>query len=300
MSDDREKGSFRGSPSKDDVSRTVSSYAPWQIPLGVTRGNWEYVQAEHIARGYDEFLNEDPLTTVDRQIIDRYLPSVSKSRDSNPPMVADFGCGNGRTLAPLLSRGYQGLGIDLSTSMLQSFFEKESSASSPDENETCRQRLALIRANLVELDGLEDDSVDHGISMFSTLGMIEGHRHRAAFLKHARRIIRPNGLFIVHAHNVWFQLRHPGGVRWALKSGMDHLRGCSEFGDRSSNYRNIRNVFIHSFRRGELAAALTAAGFSNFKWFGILPGKNQPLECPGMSSWHRVVGWIVVCSQHSH
>lgn len=272
-----------------------SGNVSWQIPIGVTKSNWEYVQAEHIARGYDKFLSIDPLTAIDRQIINRYLPALPDRNPTSGPVIADFGCGNGRTLAPLLRRGYRGVGIDLSTAMLKTFLKKESVYLSSNASVEPPPGLVVIKANLVELDGLASDSIDHGISMFSTLGMIHGEDHRASFLAHVRRVIRPGGLFIVHAHNVWFQIRHPGGLRWALRSVWEHVGGKSEFGDRRANYRKINQMFIHSFRRRELGRALQDAGFSKLTWFGILPGNKSPVKRLEWGSSLRVVGWIVVC-----
>ncbi len=116
---------------KNDGGKSTSGRsngANWQIPRGVTASNWEYAQANHISTGYDKFLSGDPLTTVDRQILNRYLPDLKfeteKKSNSNRPIIADFGCGNGRTLIPLLDRGYRGVGIDLSIPMLSAFQKK--------------------------------------------------------------------------------------------------------------------------------------------------------------------------------
>ena len=279
-----------------------SSYeADWQIPQGVTPSNWEYVQAAHISNGYDEFLLDDPLTEVDRQIISRYLPDLSgvdvAASAPTKPLVADFGCGNGRTLIPLLNRGYRGFGIDLSIPMLKAFqkkigFKPERIESDSDSK---KNECFWVQANLVELDCISEGTFDHGISLFSTLGMIRGHENRQGFLRHARRTIKPGGWFILHAHNVWYQLRHPGGLRWALGNGLRAIRGSAEFGDRESNYRGINNMFIHSFRRKELAKALSLAGFSEFDWFGVSPHQDQPVEGLPLGHPLRLVGWIVAC-----
>ncbi len=291
-------------PESNDQARplnlpTRTQNASWHIPAGVTKSNWEYAQAKHIATGYDDFLQGDPLTAIDRRILTRYFPDV---RDGGPesgchrgPIVADFGCGNGRTLDPLLRRGYRGVGVDLSIPMLTAFAEKGSDLVAVRPGASNQGGLLLLQANLVELDGIGDQTIDHGISLFSTLGMIQGARHRAEFLKHVRRLIKPGGMFILHAHNAWFQIRHPGGIRWAFWSALSHLRGKAEFGDRTANYRSISQMFIHSFRRRELAGALRAAGFSETKWFGILPGVDSELERLPMGSSVRLVGWIVVC-----
>ena len=287
-------------PDSSDPSRFASRGSRWQIPRGVAKGNWDYVRANQIATQYDEFLAGDPLTKVDWQIIDRYLPPLetgenlqSGDSQSQAPLVADFGCGTGRTLAPLLQRGYRGLAVDLSIPMLAQFAKKtdfEALGTSLQSGQ-----LTLVNANLCELDGLKDDSVDHSICMFSTLGMIAGSGNRASFLAHARRILKPGGLFILHAHNVWFQLGSRGGIKWALGSAWSQLRGDCEFGDRLADYRGLRNLYIHSFRRNELQRALVDNGFTDLKWYGVGPGATEVLENFPAGSSMRLVGWIVVC-----
>ena len=279
----------------------ASISSSWQIPQGVSKGNWDYVRANKIAEDYDQFLSEDPLTKVDWQIIDRYLRPIDKNvHDSlsgaprcESPVVADLGCGTGRTLLPLLRRGYRGLGVDLSLPMLNQLVIKNDSEGL--EASLQPGQLTLLNANLCELDGLKDNSIDHAICMFSTLGMIKGSSNRASFLRHVRRILKPNGLFILHAHNVWFQLRSPGGIKWALGNAWSRIRRGSEFGDRTAGYRGLRNLFIHSFRRHELRRALVDHEFCDLTWYGVKPGAVEVSERVGMGSSLGLVGWIVVC-----
>ena len=278
-----------------------SNKANWQIPRGVTASNWEYAQAKHISAGYDKFLLDDPLTMVDRQILDRYLPNRKEeggeNANLNKPLIADFGCGNGRSLIPLLNRGYQGVGIDLSLPMLNAFQKKIGIDPNKGTSvlKTGENGCFWLQANLVELEGIVDGAFDHGLSLFSTLGMIRGNENRQVFLEHARRTIKPGGWFIIHAHNVWYQLRYPGGLRWALGNGIRAIRGKAEFGDRESNYRGINNMFIHSFRRRELLKSLSLAGFREFDWFGVSPHQDQPVDGLPMGQSLRLVGWVVAC-----
>lgn len=272
----------------------IASSVNWQIPRGVSKGTWDYVRARKIAEGYDEFLLDDPLTKVDWQILNHYIPAHDSKSAIQAPLVADFGCGTGRSLGPIIERGYRGLGIDLSIPMLEKFDEKSRQFANGTE------KLTLLNANLVELDGLKENSIDHGICMFSTLGMIAGSHNRATFLAHARRAIKPGGQFIVHAHNVWYQLRYPGGVRWMLSSIWSRLRCRSEFGDRTANYRNVNQLFIHSFRQKELGKLLLSNGFSNQTWIPIKPNSTEipePSSSPSMFSLNalKLVGWVVVC-----
>ena len=108
-------------------------------------------------------------------------------------------------------------------------------------------------------------------------------------------MIRPKGLFVVHCHNVWFQLRHRHGVRWFTKSAFQHVIGKSEFGDRVANYRGVNNLFIHSFRKRELRNLLYASGFRRQTWFGVRANEVTPIESPRPWNDLNLVGWIVVC-----
>jgi ubiquinone/menaquinone biosynthesis C-methylase UbiE len=262
----------------------------WQIPPGLTPGNFDYVSSSSIASDYDEFLHGNRLHAIDGQVLDRYHPAL----DVSPPqakVVADFGCGNGRSLLPLLKKGYTGIGIDLSRPMLDACLAKAKKA-------TLSQRLNLFACNLVELDAFDSESIDAAVCMFSTLGMIHGRKHRQTFLGHVRRMLKPRGRFVLHAHNAVFQVRQAGGLFWAAKSLWRSWRGRQEFGDRTATYRGVNNMFIHSFRRKELTRDLKLAGFTVDRWIGIPPveGKfdlDAPL--PALSDF-RLVGWTVICS----
>lgn len=277
------------------VRSSTRRLGAWQAPVGVAAGTWEYVNRDHIGDQYDAFVEGEPLSQVDRKIISRYLPKLptSANQDSHDqaeraPAVIDFGCGTGRTLVPLVGDGYRGLAVDLSESMLANLSKNLSNhglGAAP---------VSKILANLVELSCLADRAADHGVCMLSTLGMIKGSKNRAKFLNHARRIIRPEGRFFVHAHNYFYQWRHPGGLRWAAANRWRAVRGREEIGDRLATYRNVSGMFIHQFRRSELRRALTDAGFTSQEWYGVESGSPEPVP---IKRWHnpfRFVGWVVV------
>ena len=269
----------------------------WQAPAGVAAGTWDYVNRDHIGDQYDAFVKDEPLTAVDRKIISRYLPKVNflpvphDFGDARlAPTVIDFGCGTGRTLVPILGDGYRALAVDLSESMLRNL-SKNISAHIPGN-----LPATMILANLVDLQCIADQAADHGVCMLSTLGMIKGSANRGKFLSHARRIIRPKGRFFVHAHNYFYQWRHPGGLRWAATNCWQTIRGREQIGDRLATYRQVSGMFIHQFRRAELRRALSDAGFVSQQWYGIEAGSTQPIP---IKRWHnpfRFVGWVVVGS----
>ena len=285
---------------KESNKKTKSnrvSVPQWQIPPGLTIGNFDYTNSSSIAADYDQFLAGNELNRIDGEVFCRYLPAL----EAGPPqgsLVADFGCGNGRSLLPLLSKGYQGLGIDLSLPMLESFADKARQANLFD-------RVSLVQGNLVQLEAFSDNSIDAAICMFSTLGMIHGRQHRDRFLKHVCRMLKPDQPFILHAHNSLFQIRQHRGIRSAASSLWKACAGKQEFGDRTATYRGVKNMFIHSFRRAELKRDLKRAGFTENKWIGIRPAVSSAVSEAGLATnidaplpWLsdlRLVGWIVVC-----
>ena len=159
----------------------------WQLPKGVSHGLWDYTQSNSIADDYDEYFSYTSLFELDQGLVLETLAQVGKPND----LVADLGCGTGRALVPVVEAGYRGLAIDLSWPMLQLVQQK---AQQQNLNIQC------LRTNLVEMNGLAENSVDHCICLFSTLGMISGKDNRQATLQHIARIMKPGGRFILRVH----------------------------------------------------------------------------------------------------
>ena len=261
------------------TDRRAKRWAERQLPRGVPSGVWEYAQADHIAEDYDEYFALNRLFEFDEQILARYL--------TKPGRVIDLGCGTGRALMPLARRGFQCLGVDLSLRMLQIVGEKATLENLP---------IDRVCANMVELDCLADASFDYGLCLFSTLGMVHGVRNRRRVLAHAHRILKPGGLFILHVHNVWYNLWNPLGRRWLVR----HLlaRPCgrhADAGDKYFDYRGILNMYVHAFTRGELLEIVTTAGFRVRRLISLDAARQQPLRHGWFLSRLRANGWIAVC-----
>jgi len=153
-----------------------------------------------------------------------------------------------------------------------------------------------LQANLVELDCLVEDSVDYAISLFSTLGMIRGRGNRQQALGHVRRILKPDGTFVLHVHNYWFNLYDPGGPWWLLKNLTRSLIVRDiEAGDKFFDYRGVPNMFLHVFTRRELIRSLRRAGFTIREMIFLDPTRHRALRRPWFFGSLRANGWIVVC-----
>lgn len=242
---------------------------------------WQYAQTDHIAGTYDECFASNHLFQFDEQVLARHFTA--------PGLVVDLGCGTGRTLLPLARRGFRTLGVDLSRHMLGIVGRKAAKENLP---------VARIQANLVELDCLRDDSADYCTCLFSTLGMVRGRQNRQRVLGHARRILKPGGLFVVHVHNLWFGLFDPVSRAWLARQLVRSLfRGHTELGDKFFDYCGIPKMFLHTFTQRELLRALSDAGFRLRELIPLHVSRQRPLRHPWFFGHLRANGWIAVCKK---
>ena len=264
----------------DSDSRPVQ----WQLPPGVSRGVWEYSRSTTMADDYDNYFRDHPLFEMDGQIIDRFFP-----HKTNRPMIADFGCGTGRTLVPLVQKGASGLAIDMSTHMLRALQSKV------DEQAL---DICCLRANLVDLSCVASASVDFGLCMFSTLGMIRGIENRQSALEHFYRVLKPGARLVLHVHNYWFHLFDPSGVWWVCRDLVECLIFQKrQLGDKFCDYRGVPRVYLHSFRKRELRRALRHTGFEFVHWQPLSATQAKPLSQPKWLEFIRASGWLVVVAK---
>src|SRR5581483_2567829 len=139
----------------------TQSLPDWRLPPGVSRGLWDYAHDPELARRYDESLAGSSLVSFDVEFAEKTF--------DRPGRLIDLGCGTGRLLLPFAQRGYWVLGVDLSEEMLKQVGEKASRTRVP---------VHRLKANLVDLAGIADQTFDSAACLFSTLGMIVGNSER--------------------------------------------------------------------------------------------------------------------------
>lgn len=261
----------------------------WQLPPGVPRALWEYVHDEQIASEDARFLAGESLLAIDQRLV---LETADKLAARGASRCLDLGCGTGRLARSLVERGWDVVGIDLSAPSL--------SVARSDLPLTTTGRLALLRANLCELDGVDGPPFDLALLMFGTLGMISGHAHRLAVLKTAARLLLPGGTLMLHLHNWWRHLDHPTGRRWLLRDLGRILKNRDDAGDTAHDYRGIPGVYHHVFRRSEWQQLLRKAGFTvTREWPLAFPESTTGEFLRGPALWTalRCTGWIVVVTR---
>lgn len=247
--------------------------ADWQLPEGVDRGLWDYLNDAGIAAGYDESLAGSTLYEADVAYVRR--------RCVGPASLIDLGCGTGRLSAAL--PGWDVVGVDLSREMLA----------------VARRRVrgALVRANLADLSAFADASFDHAACLFSTLGLVVGTEARRRVLAHAFRVLRPGGTFVLHVHNRWWGLRDGVGRRWLLADAWRRLRG-QPGGDRvMPPHQGIGRLTMHLFSRGEAVRLLREAGFRVVDVTPVGLGPAGRLRLPWLLGGWRAYGFLIAATR---
>ncbi|GAA5507300.1 tRNA 5-carboxymethoxyuridine methyltransferase [Novipirellula caenicola] len=243
-----------------------------------------------IADHYDSFVAETPLCDLDQAILKDVFPGTF-SDDSRQSMtsIVDLGCGSGRAALALAQRGYRVIGVDLSQRMLEVMMAKATQLQ-------LQGQIHAVRANLVQLEGFADQSIDGAVCLFSTLGMIQGRRNRRQMLRHVARIVRPQGRLVLHVHNRWSALAEPGGWRSLARSWIkSRWQSDHEFGDSIYQYRGLEKMFMHRFSKRELIADLQASQWKVAEFHSLSIDGASVVSGSG----RRVGGFIVVAENCS-
>lgn len=242
------------------------SSAGWRLPRGVSRQSW------------NRAADPDAVLQDERAAAELHHADVEwvSNRLFSGCRLVDLGCGGGRLLEAAAPSCSLAVGIDISWPGLK----------------RCRQRLlpvstnhCLLRADLADLDAVSGRMFDVGACLFSTLGMISPAEARDSFLDHARRILKPGGLFLVHAHNRWWHLGSTAGRQWLAKDFWLRLTGKAGAGEFRHPDAPAAAPALTHYSRGELRNLLTRHGFQ--------VESIQPSHGPGGKSW-IAYGWHAV------
>ncbi len=264
----------------------------WQLPPGVSKGGWDYVTQPHIATQYDAFHHGHPLLDLDRRWVLEVAEEVENRTENRPPIALDLGCGTGRTLLPLLERGWRGVGVDLSQAMLSCAASKHAQQPAHDPSS-----LVLVRSNMAQLDFLNDASIDLATCLYSSIGMVQGRRHRRRVFEQVARALQPVGRFIVHVHNRGIWVRDPGGL---LRMFRDRLRSWYdpvwEYGDRVYAYRGLPSMYLHIYSERELSTDLRESGFRIERIVPLNITSSGILSVPWWWRCARAGGFIAIAA----
>jgi SAM-dependent methyltransferase len=256
--------------------------ADWQLPPGVDRGLWDYLNDTGLAARYDAGLAGSTLFEADLPFVACHCPT--------PGRLIDLGCGTGRLLTYMARRGWWVLGVDLSESMLRQATERAT-----------REGLGvnLLRANLAELS-LVPDTFDAAACLFSTLGMIRGAEARRKVVKQAFRLLKPGGKLLLHVHNRWFNVWDPHGRRWLIRNTLASTFGRVVAGDRLMPvHQGIANLTLHLYTRREVCRLLRGVGFRVLEVRPIGLGRDATLARKWLFPRLRAYGYLIAAVKES-
>lgn len=262
----------------------------WQLPPGVSKGAWDYVTQAHIASEYDAFHEGHPLLQLDRQLVREVADQIASQCGDEAPIAMDLGCGTGRTLLPLVERGWRTIGVDLSHAMLSCAFSKYAEQRSEQP-----AAMVLVHSNMAQLDFLRDRSLHLATCLYSSIGMVQGRAHRRRVFEQVARALRPEGRFLVHVHNRGIWTRDPGGL---LRMVRDRLRSMSdpvwEYGDRVYAYRGLPSMYLHIYSARELRCDLQRAGLRIERFLPLNITSSGSLRFPWWLRAFRAGGFFAI------
>jgi len=224
----------------------------------------KYFETEKIATEYDKTFGKLNLFRFDTEILDKIFP--------HPCTLLDLGCGTGRHLMHFARKKYSVTGFDLSTDMLLATVKKIR-----QENIIAR----LLYGNFLKMDIVKDNFYHGALCMFSTLGMVPGHKNRKKVLQNIFQKLLPGGRLVIHGHNKFYHLKNPVEWLWLARSFMDSLAAQCDFGDkRFADYRGIHNMPLHLFSPWEMQSLLNSCGYKVKKFYCLNRNRNGVTEGP--------------------
>lgn len=114
----------------------------------------------------------------------------------NRAKVLDIGCGMGRHAVALAACGYQVTGVDLSDTLLAEAKEND------DEKE-----IEWMHGDMRSLP-FEDGSFDATLNLFTSFGYFSAESDNIAVMRQIRRVLKPNGLFLIDFLNPDYIVQH--------------------------------------------------------------------------------------------
>lgn len=249
----------------------------WRLPKGIARELWDHLQDAELAEEYDQRLLGSSLLRQDQLFVAKHC--------RQPGRVVDLGCGTGRSLLPLAQRGFWTLGVDLSEPMLRKTGQKAAASA---------VTVRRLQANLCALDCVASESFAYALCLFSTLGMVLGPQQRCQVVAHVARLLRPGGLFLLHVHNLGFNLWDRAGRRWLLADLARRLLRRPGAGDRPllTSQRQSR-LALHHFTRREVVRLLAQAGFQMVEIQPVSWRDDGRLRWPWCFSGLRAYGYLI-------
>jgi ubiquinone/menaquinone biosynthesis C-methylase UbiE len=196
-------------------------------------------------------------------------------------LIADVCCGWGRHLIPLLTRGYQAVGLDISEMMLRGARERLEAVGLPPR---------VLQADASALP-LRDGSLDVVLNLFNSFGYCLKEGQNLAVLREAARVLKPGGRFLLDTRNRQFQILYaPYRQSMSTSEGRELILRCkydrahrrldSRWSLPEDPERIVHEASIRLYGLDELRALMATAGFEEIGVYGSY-------NCEPFEGWQR-------------
>lgn len=144
--------------------------------------------------------------------IDRFLQFSNLDRSHN---ILEVGCGMGKFTFPLIEKGYQITGLDLSPFLLQKLLEYNDN----------RFNIPLISSDILEIPDQYNEQFDRVIGFF----VLHHFHHLETYFQAMARVLKPGGEIIFvepNANNIlyYFQIFFTPGMSWKGDKGVFDMK----------------------------------------------------------------------------
>lgn len=161
--------------------------------------------------------------------------------------VLDLGCGNGRFFELFENKDIDYIGVDFSERLI----------------EIARKKYGAAGAKFQTADALRlpfPDNYFDKVYSIATLHHVPSKEFRFKFLKEVRRILKPDGLLVLTAWNLW---RRSSKRKTIYKFVLLRLLGlCKlDFKDILIPWQGVAECYFHCFTKKELERLVTRAKF---------------------------------------
>ncbi|HZH79513.1 MAG TPA: class I SAM-dependent methyltransferase [Archangium sp.] len=157
---------------------------------------------------YEAIFGTDTVKEVD------FLEEVNRRYGTGGKLLLEPACGAGRLVAEAASRGYRMVGYDLSEKMLAHAHKRLT----PGQ----RRKVRLYPARMEEFFQPElEGEVDLAFNLVSTFRYLDSEKAALAHLQGTRRLLKPEGLYVLGFHLTDYGREKPEHERWVERLGKD-------------------------------------------------------------------------------
>jgi SAM-dependent methyltransferase len=143
-----------------------------------------------------------------------FLLEVNRRYGTGGKRLLEPACGAGRLVAEAARRGCSVVGYDISEKMLAHARERLTP--------TWRRRVRLYTSRMEDFYRPElEEQVDLAFNLVSTFRYLDSEQAALSHLESTRRLLKPEGLYVLGFHLTDYTRKHPEHERWVEHLGKD-------------------------------------------------------------------------------